>query len=54
VLEAHEEMGRLVMTKATNVDPFEKYFGVLKPGKTPDEIMTELRGEETPRGHRRR
>jgi antitoxin PrlF len=54
VLEAREEMGRLVMTKATNADPFEKYFGVLKLGKTTDGIMTELRGEDTPRGHRHR
>jgi antitoxin PrlF len=54
VLEAREELGRLVMTKSTNADPFEKYFGVLKLGMTTDEIMAELRGEDYARGHRRR
>ena len=54
VLEVHEEKGKLVMTKSTSSDPFEKYYGVLNIGLTTDEIMTELRGEEFPRDHRRR
>jgi antitoxin PrlF len=54
VLDVRQERGRLVMTKSTTADPFEKYFGILKVGKTTDEIMAELRGEDYPRGHRHR
>jgi len=53
-LDVREERGRLVMTKPTAADPFEKYFGVLKIGKTTDEIMAELRGGDYPRGNRDR
>jgi antitoxin PrlF len=54
VLEVREERGTLMMTKSPAVDPFEKYFGILKTGKTTDEMMTELRGEDYLRGYRRR
>ncbi len=54
VLEVHEDKGKLVMTKLNSPDPFEKYYGILPLGKTTDEIITELRGEAFPRGHRRR
>lgn len=54
VLEVREDQGRLVMAKQQSQDPFEKYYGFLQLGKTTDEIMTELRGETFPRGHRRR
>jgi antitoxin PrlF len=54
VLEVREERGTLTMTKSPAADPFEKYFGILKIGKTTDEIMAELRGEDYPRGHRHR
>jgi antitoxin PrlF len=50
VLEVKEERGRLVMTKQKlSRDPFEEYFGVLKLGRSTDEIMKELRGGEYPR-----
>jgi AbrB family looped-hinge helix DNA binding protein len=45
VLEVKEERGRLVMTKRVPRDAFDKYFGILKLGRTTDEIMKELRGE---------
>ena len=45
VLEVKEERGRLVMTKRAPRDPFDKYFGILKLGRSTDEIMKELRGE---------
>jgi len=45
VLEVREERGRLVMSKRTSRDPFDKYFGILKLGRSTDEIMKELRGE---------
>jgi antitoxin PrlF len=54
VLEVREEEGKLVMTKTTSTDPFQKYYGVLDLGLTTDEIMTQLRGEKFPRDHRRR
>jgi AbrB family looped-hinge helix DNA binding protein len=49
VLEVKEERGRLVMTKRAPRDPFDKYFGILKLGRSTDEIMDELRGLERPR-----
>lgn len=48
VLEVREDNGKLVMAKLNSSDPFEKYYGILKLGKTTDEIMTELRGEAFP------
>jgi AbrB family looped-hinge helix DNA binding protein len=48
VLEVKEERGRLVMTKQAPQDPFDKYFGILKLGRSTDEIMKELRGDEYP------
>lgn len=53
VLDVREKQGRLVMTKITSANPFDKYYGVLKTGKTTDEIMVQLRGEEYLRGYRR-
>lgn len=44
VLDVREERGRLVMTKRSSQDPFEKYFGILKLGRRTDEIIEELRG----------
>ncbi len=54
VLNVREDKGKLVMTKLNSSDPFEKYYGILQLGKTTDEIITELRGEAFPHGHRRR
>jgi len=45
VLDVTEERGRLVMRKRISDDPFEKYFGILKLGRSTDDIMKELRGE---------
>ena len=45
VLEVKEERGRLVMAKRAPRDPFDKYFGILKLGRSTDEIMKELRGD---------
>jgi antitoxin PrlF len=46
VLEVREERGRLVMTKRlASIDPFDKYFGVFKLGRSTSGIMKELRGE---------
>jgi AbrB family looped-hinge helix DNA binding protein len=53
VLNVREERGRIVMTKTTSANPFERYYGVLKTRRTTDEIMAELRGEEYLRGYRR-
>jgi antitoxin PrlF len=44
VLDVSEERGRLVMTKRSSQDPFDKYFGSLKLGRRTDEIIEELRG----------
>ena len=53
VLDVREERGRLVLTKTTSANPFDKYYGVLRTGKSTDEIMVGLRGEEYLRGYRR-
>lgn len=45
VLDFREERGRLVATKANAKDPLESLYGILKLGKTTDELMKELRGE---------
>ena len=45
VLDFREERGRLVATKANTKDPLEGLYGILKLGKSTDELMTLLRGE---------
>ena len=50
VLEIKEERGRLVLSKVgTPPDAFDRLFGVLKLGRSTDEIMDELRGPDRPR-----
>jgi len=50
VLEVNEEHGRLVMTKqARPHDAIDKLYGILKLGRSTDEIIDELRGPEKPR-----
>ena len=50
VLEVKEERGRLVMSKqARPHDAVDKLYGILKLGRSTDEIMEELRGREKPR-----
>ena len=47
VLEVKEERGRLIISKqARSSDPIDKLYGILKPGRSTDEIMEELRGSE--------
>ena len=50
ILEVKEERGRLVMSKqARSLDAIDKLFGILKLGRSTDEIMEELRGPERPK-----
>jgi len=50
VLEVKEERGRLVMSKqARPHDAIDKLYGILKLGRSTDEIMEELRGSGKPR-----
>jgi AbrB family looped-hinge helix DNA binding protein len=50
VLEVKEERGRVVMSKqARPDDAIDKLYGILKLGRSTDNIMEELRGSETPK-----
>ncbi|HEV2382024.1 MAG TPA: AbrB/MazE/SpoVT family DNA-binding domain-containing protein [Terriglobia bacterium] len=50
VLEVREERGRMVMTKKRPPrDPIDELYGILKPGRSTDEIIDELRGPERPK-----
>jgi AbrB family looped-hinge helix DNA binding protein len=50
VLEVKEERGRLVMSKQTRPDDaIDKLYGILKLGRSTDNIMEELRGSEMPK-----
>jgi AbrB family looped-hinge helix DNA binding protein len=50
VLEVKEERGCLVMSKqARPNDAVAKLYGILKLGRSTNEIMEELRGSENPR-----
>jgi AbrB family looped-hinge helix DNA binding protein len=50
VLEVREERGRLVMSKQnTSRDAIDELYGILKLGRSTDEIMDELRGRERPK-----
>lgn len=44
VLDFEEERGRLVARKVTLRDPTDELYGVLKLGRSTDEIIEELRG----------
>ena len=44
ILEVREEGGRLVAFKVLREDPVERVSGILKLGKTTDQVMRELRG----------
>ncbi len=46
VLDFREEKGRLVVTKAAVKDPVEGVYGILKLGRTTDDLMTSLRGAQ--------
>jgi AbrB family looped-hinge helix DNA binding protein len=50
VLEVKEEEGRLIMSKQLKPqDAIDELYGILKLGRSTDEIMDELRGGEKPR-----
>jgi len=49
VLEVREERGRLVLAKKNLQDPVDRVYGILKLGRSTDEIMNMLRGGEKPR-----
>jgi hypothetical protein len=50
VLEVKEKRGRLVISKVgMPPDAFDKLYGILKLGRSTDEIMEELRGPEKAR-----
>jgi antitoxin PrlF len=50
VLEVKEERGCLIMSKqARPNDAIDKLYGILKLGRSTDEIMDELRGPDRPR-----
>jgi AbrB family looped-hinge helix DNA binding protein len=50
VLEVREERGRLVMSKQTAPrDGIDDLYGILKLGRSTDEIIDELRGAERPK-----
>ena len=45
VLDFKEDNGRLVAVKAqTDDDPIERVYGILKTGRSTDELIEELRG----------
>ncbi len=44
VLDFHEEEGRLVAVKVTLRDPIEGVYGILRLGRSTDDILTALRG----------
>ncbi len=43
-LDFDEERGRLVATKATAEDPVDAVYGILRLGRSTDEIVEEYRG----------
>ncbi len=49
VLDVQERSGRLVLTKEDLHDPVDRVYGILKQGRSTDEIMDKLRGGEKPR-----
>ncbi len=50
VLDVTEQRGRLVMTKKVPLrDAVDTLYGILKLGRSTDEIMKELRGTDKPK-----
>lgn len=46
VLDFHEEKGRLVAERVVADDPIAAVYGVLRDGRSSDDVMRALRGEE--------
>lgn len=44
ILDFREERGRLVVTKAIPQDPVESVYGLLKLGRSTDDVITSVRG----------
>jgi AbrB family looped-hinge helix DNA binding protein len=44
-LEMREERGRLVATKVSAEDPLDRVTGILKLGRSTDQVLTALRGK---------
>ena len=50
VLDVREERGRLIMSKHNPPrDAIDELYGILKLGRSTDEIIDELRGRERPK-----
>ena len=45
VLESSEERGCLLARKALERDPVDAVYGILRLGRSTDEMITEMRGE---------
>lgn len=44
VVDFEEEEGRLVLTKVVNADAVSRVLGCVRPGRSTDAILRELRG----------
>ena len=49
VLEVREQRGCLVMSKQKDRDAIDELYGILKLGRSTDEIIEDLRGSERPK-----
>jgi AbrB family looped-hinge helix DNA binding protein len=45
ILDFRDEQGRLVATKMTALDPVETVYGILKLGRSTDDLITSIRVE---------
>lgn len=45
VLELTEESGRIIVTKADEIDPVERLYGILPPDPTTDAFIASIRGD---------
>ncbi len=44
VLDVHDEGGRLIASKVVGADPVQRVYGILRLGKSTDQMLEELRG----------
>ncbi|MEX2275041.1 MAG: AbrB/MazE/SpoVT family DNA-binding domain-containing protein [Actinomycetota bacterium] len=49
-VEFVEEEGRIVLRKAPTEDPVESVRGILRTGRTTEQVLAELRGDPDPLG----
>ncbi len=45
ILDFREEHGRLVASKVTPEDPVERLYGILRLGRSTDDVITAVRGK---------